>query len=185
VSDDASNASETTYRLATLDDVDDVVRLVESAYRGESSRAGWTTEADLLDGQRTDHTSVRYALEHQGSVILVTPQVGSLLGCCHLERRDVDRCYFGMFAVAPTAQSGGIGRRLLAEAERFAREQWDSTVMEMTVITQRRDLIAWYERRGYSSTGEMRPFPRSDERFGLPRRDDLAFEVLVKPLRST
>jgi GNAT superfamily N-acetyltransferase len=182
VSGDASNARETTYRLAVLDDVDDIVRLVESAYRGESSRTGWTTEADLLDGQRTDQASVRHALDHHGSVILVTPHAGPLLGCCHLERRAKDTCYFGMFAVAPTAQSGGIGRRLLAEAERFAREEWDSVAMEMTVITQRRDLISWYERRGYSSTGEMRPFPHGDERFGLPRRDDLAFEVLVKPL---
>jgi ribosomal protein S18 acetylase RimI-like enzyme len=177
-----NDVSRPTYRTATGDDVDDIVTLVESAYRGDSSRVGWTTEADLLDGQRTDHAAVTDAVERQGSVVLLTPQHGALLGCCHLERRADDTCYFGMFAVAPTVQAAGIGRRLLAEAERFAREQWDATVMEMTVITQRRDLIAWYERRGYSSTGEMRPFPHGDERFGLPRRDDLAFEVLVKHL---
>jgi GNAT superfamily N-acetyltransferase len=182
VSNDASDLHQPAYRRATVDDVDEIVGLVESAYRGEPSRAGWTTEADLLDGQRTDRAAVTDAVERQGSVILLTPQNGSLLGCCHLERRAGDVCYFGMFAVTPAAQSGGIGRQLLAEAERFARVKWGAVVMEMTVITQRRDLIAWYERRGYSSTGEMRPFPHGDERFGLPRRDDLAFEVLVKML---
>jgi GNAT superfamily N-acetyltransferase len=182
VSGDVSDASASTCRAATLDDVDAIVMLVESAYRGESSRAGWTTEADLLDGQRTDHAAVREAVDRPGSVVLLTPRVGPPLGCCHLEQRADRICYFGMFAVSPTEQSAGVGRRLLVEAERFARVQWDANVMEMTVITQRRDLIAWYERRGYSSTGEIRPFPHGDERFGLPRRDDLAFEVLAKRL---
>jgi ribosomal protein S18 acetylase RimI-like enzyme len=171
------------FRDATADDVEAVVALVESAYRGDASRVGWTTEADLLDGRRTDAEAVGAIITSDDSRMLlsVAPD-GALLACCQLERRGGDVCYFGMFAVSPVLQGGGIGRSLLAEAERIARDDWGAQTMQMTVITQRRDLIAWYERRGYVTTGESRPFPHGDERFGLPRRADLAFDVLVKPL---
>jgi ribosomal protein S18 acetylase RimI-like enzyme len=87
-----------------------------------------------------------------------------------------------MFAVSPALQGAGLGKTIIAEAERRARKAWDVTEMHMTVISVREDLIAWYERRGYRRTGEMSPFPYGDERFGIPQRDDLQFELLVKPL---
>jgi ribosomal protein S18 acetylase RimI-like enzyme len=87
-----------------------------------------------------------------------------------------------MFAVRPGSQGGGLGRRVLARAERLAREEWGVREMHMTVISVREELIAWYERRGYRRTGRMAPFPYGDERFGVPRRDDLEFELLVKEL---
>jgi ribosomal protein S18 acetylase RimI-like enzyme len=173
-----------SFRAADDRDVVAVVVLVESAYRGEASRAGWTTEADLLDGQRTDPESVRGIIALAGSRLLLGfDQAGELLACCQLEHRPGGICYFGMFAVSPVRQGGGLGRSMLAEAERIARDELGAHTMQMTVITQRRDLIAWYERRGYALTGERRPFPHGDERFGLPRREDLAFDVLAKPLR--
>jgi GNAT superfamily N-acetyltransferase len=172
------------YRDATVEDVSTVVALVESAYRGESSRAGWTTEADLLDGQRTDAASVAKIVAAATSRMrLAIADDGQLLACCQLEQREGGVCYFGMFAVSPLLQGAGVGRGLLTEAERIARDEWGGAVMEMTVISQRRDLIAWYVRRGYALTGESQPFPHGDERFGLPRRDDLSFDVLAKPLR--
>jgi len=172
-----------SFRDATVDDVASVVGLVESAYRGDSSRLGWTTEADLLDGQRTDDDSVRAIITASVSrMLLSVDRRGQLVGCCQLERRDHGVCYFGMFAVSPLRQGAGIGRKLLAEAERLARVEWDARSMQMTVITQRKDLIAWYERRRYATTGESRPFPHGDARFGLPRRDDLSFDVLTKVL---
>ncbi|WP_261164580.1 GNAT family N-acetyltransferase [Microbacterium sp. Marseille-Q6965] len=173
-----------SFRTAGPADVPAVVSLVESAYRGESSRAGWTTEADLLDGQRTDAAQVEALLNVAGSVVLLVERGGRLAACCHLEHRD-DYAYFGMFAVAPRAQGDGIGRALLCEAERVASEEWGLAELRMTVITARDDLIAWYERRGYRRTGERTPFPYGDERFGLPRRDDLEFETLIKPLLLT
>jgi ribosomal protein S18 acetylase RimI-like enzyme len=88
-----------------------------------------------------------------------------------------------MFAVRPGLQGGGIGRGVLAECERIARDEWGMPAMRMTVITQRGELIAWYERRGYRRTGESKPFPYGDERFGIPKRDDLRFEVLEKSLK--
>ena len=160
-----------------------VVELVESAYRGDASRAGWTTEADLLDGQRTDAAAVADTVSDAKSVVLVNvDEAGRMTACCQVDRRDDGVAYFGMFAVRPDAQGSGIGGEMLDEAERYAREEYESSELEMTVIGQRTELIEWYERRGYRRTGETRPFPYGDERFGVPRRDDLHFVVLAKRL---
>jgi len=170
-----------TFRTAGPDDVAAVVSLVESAYRGDASRAGWTTEAELLDGQRTDAAAVAELIERPGSVILLVYAGDALVGCCHLERRPPATAYFGMFAVQPTSQGAGIGRIVLAEADRLA-VAWGCREIRMTVIRQRHDLIAWYERRGFALTGESEPFPYGNERFGVPRRPDLEFVVLARPL---
>lgn len=176
-----SGPGELTFREAAEDDIPALVALLESAYRGEASRDGWTTEAGLLDGQRTDPDGVAAVLADEGSMMLAVERDGGLVACCQLERR-AGHAYFGMFAVRPVLQGAGVGKLVLAEAERRAVTEWGAGQMQMTVIRQREDLIAWYERRGYQRTGELRPFPYGDERFGIPRRDDLAFELLVKPL---
>lgn len=171
---------ELMFRTANPSDVDRIVDLVQSAYRGEESRAGWTTEAHLLDGQRTDAREVVPLVSGDPDVsrVVLACRGDAALACCHIENRG-DHAYFGMFAVSPDAQSGGIGRALLAEAERVARS-WRLAEQRMTVISARSDLIAWYERRGYDRTGVTSPFPYGDERFGVPRRPDLAFEELRK-----
>ncbi|MFB7775450.1 GNAT family N-acetyltransferase [Streptomyces bauhiniae] len=170
-----------TFRDATDADVDALVALVESAYRGDASRAGWTTEADILDGQRTDPEGVRQVIKTPDSRLLVVEREGRIVACCQLEHRGT-HAYFGMFAVNPTLQGSGLGKAVMTEAERLARTDWGATEMHMTVISVREDLIGWYERRGYRRTGETTPFPYGDERFGIPRRPDLRFELLVKPL---
>ncbi|MEU4881305.1 GNAT family N-acetyltransferase [Streptomyces althioticus] len=170
-----------TFRDATAADVDALVELIESAYRGESSRTGWTTEADILHGQRTDREGVLEVVDAPDSRLLTVEREGRIVACCQLEHRG-DNAYFGMFAVSPALQGAGLGRTVIAEAERQARERWGVTEMHMTVITVREDLIAWYERRGYRRTGRTTPFPYGDERFGIPQRDDLEFELLVKEL---
>jgi GNAT superfamily N-acetyltransferase len=175
-----------TFRFAngTDGEVAAIVDLVESAYRGDASRAGWTTEADLLDGQRTDGPAVREIVGMPNGGLLLAEEDGDLIGCCQLELRPTASAYFGMFSVRPERQGRGLGRGILAEAERVAREDWSANRMSMTVIRQRHDLIAWYRRRGYRPTGETLPFPYGDERYGIPRRPDLEFIVLAKPLRG-
>lgn len=168
------------FRPATPADVDAIVALVESAYRGDASRAGWTTEADLLDGRRTGADDVRACIDREHSVLLLAERDGELVGCAHVAQEDGGG-YFGMFSVRPTLQGAGLGKALLAEAERLVFDTWQLPVMRMTVIDVRDELIAFYERRGYRRTGVRKPFPYGDERFGVPRRDDLRFEVLEKP----
>jgi ribosomal protein S18 acetylase RimI-like enzyme len=173
------------FRFARSADVPAIVDLVESAYRGESSRAGWTTEADLLDGQRTDPEAISAVITGPGSVMLLAEAGGKLVGCCQLERRPDAEAYFGTFAVRPGGQGQGWGGQILAEAERLARDEWSAGTMVMSVLAQRPDLIAWYERRGYRPTGETTPFPYGNARFGVPKRPDLSFAILAKPLSGT
>jgi len=170
-----------SFRNATAADVDALVPLVTSAYRGEASRAGWTTEADFLDGNRIDADVLRADIARPRSRVVLAERDGRLLACAHVADED-GHGYFGMFAVVPGLQGGGIGKALLAECERIAREEWRLPDMRMTVIDIRDELIAFYERRGYRRTGTYRPFPHGDERFGVPKRDDLRFEVLEKAL---
>ena len=179
------DAVPTTFRAATVADAPAIVALVESAYRGDVSKQGWTTEADFLEGQRTDPESVAELIARDHSRVLLAFRGAQLVCCCHIERLLQDgksAGYFGMFAVDPTLQGGGVGKQVLAEAERVAREDWGLPAMRMTVIDIRDELIAFYERRGYVRTGIKKPFPYGDARYGIPRRDDLRFEVLEKPL---
>jgi len=175
------------FRHATPDDIDAIVALVTSAYRGEASRAGWTTEAHLLDGARIHPEVLRHDIRRPGSIVLLAaagddPAAERLRACAHVAVED-GAGYFGMFAVRPGLQGAGVGGRVLAECERIARHALGQTVMRMTVLVQRDELFAWYARRGYHRTGVFRPFPYGDERFGIPKRDDLRFEVLEKSLQ--
>jgi len=171
------------FRNATHADVDAIVALVESAYRGDASRAGWTTEADMLEGRRTGADDVQACIDRARSVILLAERAGELIGCAHVAEENGGG-YFGMFSVRPTLQGAGLGKQLPARAANLVFDDWRLPVMRMTVIDVRNELIAFYERRGYRRTGVRKPFPYGDERFGLPRRDDLRFEILEKAAHS-
>ncbi|MFE1883566.1 GNAT family N-acetyltransferase [Streptomyces diastatochromogenes] len=176
-----TTATGPTFRDATDADVDALVGLIESAYRGDSSRAGWTTEADILEGQRTDPEGVLQVIKSPDSRLLTVEQDGRIVACCQLEHRG-RHAYFGMFAVSPTLQGAGLGKVVIAQAERMAQQAWGVTEMHMTVISGRSPPVAGYGARGHRRSGFMTPFPYGDERFGIPQRDDLQFELLVKPL---
>jgi GNAT superfamily N-acetyltransferase len=171
-------------RIANVSDAPALLVLVHSAYRGESSRVGWTTEADLLDGSRLTADLLTVELADPANTVLLMEDAEGLLACATVSDRGGGLAYFGMFAVRPRAQGGGVGSALLDAAEAHARAR-GAGAMEMTVIRQRADLIGWYTRRGYFPTGEYRPFPYGDERYGRPRRDDLEFSVLRKDLTAT
>jgi ribosomal protein S18 acetylase RimI-like enzyme len=175
-------ASALTFRLANHADIELIRALVHSAYRGDVSRRGWTTEADLLDGQRTDPAELQGFMDSPHARIVLAFEEARLVASV-LMALEESAVYVGMFAVEPALQGRGIGRAILAEVERRALEDGVAHTLRMTVIGQRAELIAWYGRRGFLRTGERRAFPYGDPRFGLPLRDDLYFEVLEKPLR--
>jgi ribosomal protein S18 acetylase RimI-like enzyme len=165
-------------------DISALHRLIEAAYRGDSARRGWTHEADLLDGQRTDVEAIAGMLADPAQHLLLHRSDGELDGCIALSEKGDGRVYLGLVTVDPGRQGSGVGGGLLAAAEAFAARGLQALRAEITVIWQREELIAWYERRGYRRTGERRPFPYDDPRFGLPRRGDLEFVVLEKVLSS-
>ncbi len=171
-----------TFLAANASHIDALHRLIESAYRGDSARRGWTHEADLLGGQRTDHEALSEIIRADNQVILLAFDTDILIGCVQLSRVDDTTSYLGLLTVNPDMQAGGIGKQIISAAEDFVRDEWNSSLMEMTVIGKREDLITYYERRGYARTEETRPFPMEDPRFGLPKTDDLEFIVLQKPL---
>ena len=160
-------------------DLTELVALVNSAYRGDSSRKGWTTEAELLEGVRTDHDSLLQQINETGQTILkAVDHTGKIIGCVSLQEKS-EKMYLGMLTVEPTIQAKGIGKILLNAAEAFAFNR-NIYCIEMTVISVRAELIAYYERRGYQLTGEKRAFP-TDTKFGI-RKQELEFIVLEKHL---
>jgi GNAT superfamily N-acetyltransferase len=169
-------------RKAVLTDVEAIVKLVNMAYRGETSRAGWTTEADILDGLRTSVNEVEHLIASEGTIVLLCLNDDELLGsiCLEKERHIV---HIGMFVVHPTIQATGIGKRLLAEAESLAQQAWDIDQFQMHVITIRHELIAFYERRGYIRTGILSEFPVNPEVW-QPKLDSLQLEVLEKTISN-
>jgi len=171
---------------ARPDQIEAIADLVNGAYRGETSRQGWTHEDDYIDGQRTSADALRQDLRRPGAVLLVLeePEGAPPVGCVWLEPAGQGAWYLGMLTVRPDLQANGTGRRLLEQAEAFAAGRGAQRI-RMTVVDIRESLIAWYLRRGYELTGEAEPFPYEDARFGEPRRPGLVFVVLEKDLALT
>jgi ribosomal protein S18 acetylase RimI-like enzyme len=171
------------WRKAVSSDAEILTIMVNGAYRGESSRQGWTTEAALIGGQRIDSAHIVELIGLRDSAILVAAQPdGRLVGCVHLQKKSPSVCYLGMLTVEAAIQRGGIGSFLMGASEEFALREFASAAIEMTVISVRKELIDWYVRRGFRVTGERRPFPYGETRFGEPFVDDLVFDVLVKKI---
>lgn len=174
-----------SYQLATLDNVSLITALVNSAYRGEISKMGWTTEAHILGGQRTDEAEIRRLLTEDGSLILLChlddQADKQAIGTVHLKKME-HGAYLGMLTIKPELQGRGLGKRFLSAAEHTAQQTWGVNKITMSVITLRHELIAYYQRRGYRRTGVLDDFPQ-DPRFGIPRVAHLQFEYLEKILQ--
>jgi GNAT superfamily N-acetyltransferase len=168
-----------SFRRACAEDADIVAALVNSGYRGEVSKQGWTTEADLLDGIRTDAAEVRNLIELHDSLIYLCLQGEEIVGSVHLQLTN-GVGYLGLFVIKPTLQGFGIGKQFMLAAERAAQSAWGIRRMTMTVITVRAELIAFYERRGYRRTGKLIPFPADDQH--RPKVAGLQMEYLEKEL---
>ena len=164
---------------ATLEDVPELNILVNTAYRGDSSKKGWTTEADLLGGLRIDEEGLKDLINKSNAMILKYTENNKIIGSVLLEN-ELNYLYLGMLTVWPDLQGGGVGRKLLQAAEDMAKMS-NLIKISMTVISVRAELIAWYERNGYKATGETKPFPMDDPKFGLPKQF-LEFIVMEKAL---
>lgn len=167
-------------RKAIGDDAPQIVALVNAAYRGESSRLGWTTEADLLEGIRTDHAEIMAILDDQDAMILVGISDAAIVASVHLQK-NADAAFLGMFAVNPRAQGTGIGKQMLVAAERQVQDVWKIGKMRMKVINVRHELIIFYERRGYRRIGIAQDFilPAA---MGRAKVANLKLEILEKNL---
>jgi ribosomal protein S18 acetylase RimI-like enzyme len=145
---------------ATLADIPALNILINSAYRGESSKKGWTTEADILEGKRTTEEELIQTIQDPKNTILKFTDTDKIIGSVLLVQKE-EQLYLGMLTVSPELQNSGIGKKMLAEAENHAKALGLSSII-MTVISVREELIAWYKRNGYKDTGEREPFPQSD-----------------------
>lgn len=176
---------------ASLEDADEIALLVNQAYRGESSRQGWTTEADILEGLRTNAQEVRAIMQAPNSVILAArqsqgqalPNPQAIAGSVHIER-DENEVSIGMFVIQPAMQGQGLGKQLLSAAEEYALRHWKIKKACMWVITQRTELIAFYERRGYVKTGIERAFPVNPAMW-QPKATGLKLARLEKELHAS
>ncbi|MDE3252646.1 MAG: GNAT family N-acetyltransferase [Bacteroidota bacterium] len=172
-------SSQCKIRMATEKDIPLLDVLVNSAYRGNSSRKGWTTEADLLDGIRTDPETLRNMIQETSSVIFL--HIGNqdrIQGCVYLKKKG-SQLYLGMLTVSPLLQNKGIGKQLLDSAEKHAKQTGCRSIV-MTVISVRTELINWYQRRGYFPNGKTMPF-FTDTKFGIPKQP-LEFIEMEKQL---
>jgi ribosomal protein S18 acetylase RimI-like enzyme len=168
--------------IATPDDVPALVSLLNSAYRGDASKKGWTTEADLLKGDlRTDKATLSKLMQTPGAVFLkYVNDKNQLEGCVFLDKKE-SRLYLGMLSVSPLIQAKGIGKQLMTAATEYASRQ-NCDCIFMKVISVRHELIAWYERQGYIKTGKTEPFP-TDQRFGIPTQP-LEFIIMEKEIQN-
>lgn len=165
---------------AAIEDVDELVRLINSAYRGEASKKGWTTEADLLQGDlRTDAPSLSEIIKRpQAAILKYSNDEGIITGSVFLEKQERG-LYLGMLSVSPLHQAAGVGKQLMKAAGEYAREN-NCPCVFMNVISVRHELIAWYERLGYYRTGETKPVV-VDARFGTPTQP-LEFAIMEKKM---
>lgn len=155
-----------------------IADLVNSAYRGELSKLGWTNEADIFDGERTNAEELSKLIDADSSLVLLCLHGSEIVGSVHLEKVE-GGAYLGMLAVSPSLQGTGIGKRLMDKAELVACETWDCRKVSMTVVTLRHGLIAYYERRGYRRTGKVETLPANSWK-GTPKVASLQLEWLEK-----
>lgn len=170
-------------RRATDAELPEVVDLINVAFRGSE---GWAVEFKVVEGERITLAGLREKVRAKpGTLLLVWRDESddSLLGSVLLEPASDAVWYLGLLCVRPDAQTRQLGTTLLAASEDAAKERGAQRI-RISVMTIRDTLVAWYERRGYVRTGEMRPFPYGDPSVGKPLRDDLEFAIMEKELRT-
>jgi histone acetyltransferase (RNA polymerase elongator complex component) len=169
------------FPLAVPEQADEITSLVNSVYRGEHAKKGWTTEADILEGIRITEHRIREMIKSGNNVIILAVLESKMIGCVHLEKKDED-CWLGMLSVDVDYQTYGLGKILIEKCESYAKYKFKCEVMKMRVIGVRSELIAYYLRRGYSLSGEKEDFIIAEDTFGEPKNQNLFFEILTKKI---
>ena len=167
--------------LARVADVPALAQLVNGAYRAEGGRGGWTTERELVAGPRVDAAAIEAMIGAPGHALLVLRAQSGLFACAAVAKLGDGVAGLGLLAVRPALQGNGLGRQMLAAAERYVREHYRAARMEVEVLAGREELLAWAERRGYRPSGETRPF-RDDGRWGAPQQAGLTLQVLGREI---
>lgn len=170
-----------TLGIASLADTAEITALVNSVYRGENAKKGWTTEADFIDGIRINNAKVTEIINSKTEVIFTAVSDNKIVGCVHLEKKD-KYSLFGMLSVDVNYQTAGIGKILITECERYTKDDWNLNEIRMKVIGRRIELIEYYKRRGYLITGEHEDFGSCGDTFG-EFKEKLYFEVMKKELQ--
>jgi predicted N-acetyltransferase YhbS len=168
-------ATDLQLRPASRADLPLLHDLIESAYRGDSARAGWTHEADLIEQPRTSVAELQALLDAPDELLLIASQGATIVGCVQVSRRAEAVAYLGLLTVTPALQAAGLGKTIIAAAEQQAASRFGARTLELSVVSLRPELIAYYERRGFAATGERRPFP-------VPLDPPLELIVLRKPI---
>ena len=148
------------FRRAVAADIPAIVKLVNAANSGDGNTAGWTNEAHLFHGNRTDEAEIAQLLAAPGARFVLSMGVGQVIACAYL-RVTGKEAYLGLLAVYPHRQGRGFGSELIAECERIAYQDLGCERLRISVITSHRpEVAAFYERRGFARTGKFKPFER-------------------------
>jgi ribosomal protein S18 acetylase RimI-like enzyme len=161
--------------LAKLDNAEELCKLINSAYRGAQ---GWTKETDIVSGNRTTIDDVKTLIKNAVSHLFVAIINECIVACVCVEEKE-GHAYIGLLAVDPLYQNRGLGKKVLGMAEDYAITQLHAKELLMVVISQRKELIEYYERRGYKRTGEIKEYP-IHLNVGIPMVEGLTIEYLAK-----
>ena len=177
---DTKDISGVTFKTAHPEDSQTISDLVNSAYRGDNSKQGWTTEADYIGGTRTTPELILAMLNTpRAQIDLAFDESENLIGCVYINREGTKRLYFGMLTTSPLYQGKGLGKKMISHVEGIAKKE-SFTELKITVLNVRAELIEFYERRGFKATGDFEKFPDNDPAYGIPKVSGLKLLEFIK-----
>ncbi len=175
---DNTDFSRFTLTQASHDHCQDICDLINLTYRGDS---GWTRETHIISGDRTNLDEITLAMAKPNAQFYVVYLEQQLATCVYLAQEQHQAAYIGYFSVHPDFQGQGIGKHILQQAEAIAKKQFSALKIRMYVVSQRPELIAFYQRRGYQRVGSQTPYPL-ELKIGVPKVPGLTIEYLEKSL---
>lgn len=171
------------YRIATSQDILELVNLINGAYRPAGSKAGWTHESELIDGKRINHLQLAELIQREGSTVLIGLNKGEIIACVNINEES-GSVYLAMLTAKADCQNLGLGKEMLQLAEEFAENQHETSAVNLFVISERGELYDFYLRRGYQPTSITLDYPENAG-VGTPKIAGLKLELLSKQFSSS